>query len=116
MNTVKAEKKAERAFVNYLSTLDDVDDMEFWLYDEDRLDKILSKFWFALKTANGNHYRVSSLKNIRYGLNRVLAKKNTNMDIICDPLFKQSQKDCLCLLETTQIWIRETLQRNQGQR
>ena len=64
-------------------------------------DKILSKFWFALKTVNGNHYSVSSLKNICYGLNQVLAKKNTNMGIICDPLFKQSQKDfniaCACL-------------------
>ena len=71
-NTEKANKKAEKFFVSYLTTRKDIPNLDYWLYKPGKLDHILSKFWFELKMTDGEHYRVSSLKHIRYSLNRVL--------------------------------------------
>ena len=44
--TEKANKKAERTFVEYLSTQPDIDNIDFCLYEPQKLDNILAKFWF----------------------------------------------------------------------
>ena len=66
---------------------------EFWLYGEQDLDKILSKFWFEVRTQEGNYYKIASLENLYCGLNRVLNEKGHEFDIVHGPSFKQSRSD-----------------------
>ena len=61
--------------------------------EEKELDQILSKFWFEVRTQEGEHYKVSSLKNLHYGINRVLHNKGHEFDIVHGSSFKQSRKD-----------------------
>ena len=65
-NTMKADKKCETAFMAYLSTRDDVENLDYWLFEPAKLDKILSQYWYEMKKTEGAHYRVSSLKHMRY--------------------------------------------------
>ena len=91
-NTKKADKRCEKAFLSYLSTLDSLEHMDYWLYEEKTLDKILSKFWFDVKTVDGKPYRVSTLKPMRYWINRNLQQRGHEHDIITSSQFKWSQE------------------------
>ena len=79
-NSLKNEKKAERAFKLYLSEAGE-EDTDFHSYSEEKLDYHLSKFWFAAHTQNGDYYHVSSLDNLRHSLNRSLKRFGHNYDI-----------------------------------
>lgn len=63
-NIEKADKKAERALVSFLSAQDNIADLQYWLYEPEEQDKLLCKFWYELKTTEGDTYCVSSLKHI----------------------------------------------------
>ena len=73
-HTKWAEAQAEVSFTDYLKTLD-LEDFQFWDFEVEFLDDILSKYWFAVRQseldAEGNpkKYKVSSLKSLRYALN-----------------------------------------------
>ena len=56
------------------------------------LDKILCKFWFEIRTKNCKHYRIGSLENLCYSLNRVLHNKGHEFDIVHGPSFKKSRE------------------------
>ena len=90
----KLTKMCERLFVFYLSTLD-VEHLDYWLHDEKTLDKILSKFWFEVKTCEGKPYRVSTLKHMRYGINRNLKRRGHEYGIVKSTQFKKSQEKFL---------------------
>lgn len=90
-NTEKADKKAEKCFLEYLS-LSTLDDLDYWDFEEELLDEILCKFWFEVRTVDNEHYRVSSLRNLCYALNRCIQKREKNFDIIKSPAFAKSQR------------------------
>ena len=68
------------------------------MYDESQLDKILSKFWFEVRTKHGEHNRIASLENLRHSLNRVLHNKGQDFSIVHGDSFTKSrnafQKAC----------------------
>ena len=72
-NSIKNEKKAEKACKEYLHAADE-DNVDLFTYTEAELDRHLAKFWFAASTQKGEHYRVSSLDNIRHSINRALKR------------------------------------------
>ena len=80
INSIKNEKKAEKAFKEYLQQAGEVD-INFYCYAEEKLDYHLSKFWFAARKKNEELYRVSSLENMRHSLNRALKRFGHNFDI-----------------------------------
>ena len=92
-NTLKAEKKADKAFTNFLVAMGVAEDQtDYWNYTEPELDKYLCKFWFSLRKTTGEIssldpenkqqlYKANSLRNFRYGLNRVLKGKGHLYDI-----------------------------------
>ena len=92
-NTLAAEKKAEKALLTYIRTQQhfSVPDTEYWNYDDRLLDDILSHFWFEIKTIEGDDYRVSSLRHLRYSLKRAIKKYKPNKDIIVDKNYMKSQ-------------------------
>ena len=89
-NTKKADKKCDKAFTLYLSTLNGLDSLDYWLFNPKELDKILCKFWFKVQTCEGKPCRVSTLKHMRYGINRNRKRKGHECDIIKSPQFKKS--------------------------
>ena len=78
-NTLKNEKKAEKAFKLFLT--ESGADPNFYVFTEKELDSHLCKFWFAARTEKGNLYRVSSLENMRHSLNRALKRYGHEFDI-----------------------------------
>ena len=90
-NTTKVNNKSQNCFANYLKSKGMSE--EFWLYGEQDLDKILSKFWFDVRTQEGDHYKIASLENLRYRLNRVLHDKGHEFNMVHGPGFKQSRFD-----------------------
>ena len=89
-NTTKADAKAEKKFITYLKKKGYK--WDYWLFGEQDLDKILCQFWFEIRTKNGEHYRIGSLENLRYSLNRVLHNKGHEFDIVHGPSFKKSRE------------------------
>ena len=95
-NTDKSERRADKAFRKFLEALGyDENDTDYWYFDEPTLDGCLAKFWFgARKDIWGEEdesndpdmknrlYSANSLKNFRYGLNRILKNKGHLYDII----------------------------------
>ena len=95
-NTLKAEKKADKAFTKFLITMGiDSDKTNYWNYDEPTLDNYLSKFWFGARkefcdNSQDNEkdpkmkdrlYKATSLRSFRYGLNRILKQHGHLYDI-----------------------------------
>ena len=64
---------------------------DYWNYTNKDLNEVLGKFWFAAHNQKGDHYKVTSLKHIRYALKRILQRKN-KIDILTHPNFSESQK------------------------
>ena len=97
-NTLKAERKADKAFTNFLIAMGvpetDVD-LAYWNYTEPELDKYLAKFWFSARkstidtTANSEEdpdkkqqlYKANTLRNFQYSINRILKTKGHLYDI-----------------------------------
>ena len=70
-NTIKSDKKCEKIFMKYLKATGN--DVKYWLYDPEDLDRQLGTFWFAVRTKK-EKYTVASLKHIRYAIRRCLKK------------------------------------------
>ena len=79
-NTLSIEKKAVKAFKDYLEHIG-VENTDFFTYTEAKLDGHLSTFWFNARKKNGDHYNASSMETMRYGLNRALKRYGHNNDI-----------------------------------
>ena len=65
---------------------------DYWNYEECELDKVLGKFCFEAKNKKGEKYRVSSLRHLRYGLNRRLKRHGHAYNIITSESFSNSQE------------------------
>ena len=96
-NTVKGELSAQRTFGQYLIACR-CNDVKFWDFEPEYLDRKLSTFWFAARqdkvdpaTGDYKKYKVQSLKSLCYGLNRLIKEKGKMYDIITDPQFIKSQ-------------------------
>ena len=113
INTDKCERKADRAFTNFLIALGkDESDLKYWFYDEITLDDCLAKFWFGARKnicedspsdeedagndpeLKSRMYSANTLKSFRYGINRILKEKGHLYDIIDKKTasFTKSQK------------------------
>lgn len=94
-NTMKADKAAHKLLIEYLEEIwaEHVNEnYNYWLYDQRLLDKILSKLWFEVRQQNNDRYTVSSLRNLRYAINRNLKKRGAEFDITKSDNFINSQK------------------------
>ena len=92
-NTLVAEKNVDTAFREFLREIG-YESIEYHLFEEEELSKMLSKFWFAArkkpepnKTEN-EMYSVSTLRSFKYAINRILKKKGHEYDITKSPNFK----------------------------
>ena len=98
-NTVKSDKKAEKIFVEYLKVRwSELAQCDYWLHDEQTLDKVLCKFWFEVRqtkkdevTKEFKKYTVISLKHLRYAINRNLKRHGHEYDITRSESFTKSQ-------------------------
>ena len=90
-NTRKSDEKSEKIFLNYLKNVNEHDE-NYWDYPVEKINTMLSRFWFAARNIEGDYYRVSSLKHIRYALNRCLQRCGHGYDIITFDAYKASQK------------------------
>ena len=94
--TLKCDEKWNKVFREYLRKKDFAN-TEYWTYPDDKLDTILSKFWFEVRSSkvdeNGEYipYCLTSLRSLRNGLTRELVKHNRNIDLTSDPQYKKSQ-------------------------
>ena len=91
-NTIKSDEKCERILVNYIATRHKDLDLNYWDWEPKLINDVLSKFWFAARNEEGDRYRVSTLKHIRYGINRMMERKGHELDIITSDAYKPSQK------------------------
>ena len=89
VNTKKTDKKTERKFIKYLKAKNN--ETDYWLIAED-LDKILCKFWFEVCTQEGDYYKIGSLENLQYSLNKLLQSKGHEFDIVHGEAFVKSGK------------------------
>ena len=97
-NTEKAEKRADKAFTNFLLTMGVSDDKtNYWNYEEPQLDGYLAKFWFGAHKLSPEDsqdseeiidpqmkdrmYKATSLRTFRYGLNQILKQCGHLYDI-----------------------------------
>ena len=87
-NTEKSDKKCEKIFVSWLSR--HKYSACYWEYSVQELNEKLGKFWFEARTQTGEQYTTASLSHIRYGINRCLAKKGVDYDIVDGQNFKDS--------------------------
>ena len=91
-NRKKADAKCEKSWLTYLSTKTELNgDFDYWLWDEQKLNKYLGKFWFEVKTQDGDHYGVSTLEHLQYSINRCLKRRGHAYNILKSPQFKHSQ-------------------------
>jgi hypothetical protein len=67
-------------------------DSKFEEYGEVRLNEVLGQFCINVRKPVGNHYKISSLENWRYGLNRYLRSPpyNKTFNIIKDEAFNEA--------------------------
>ena len=66
-NTFNAEKHADKAFKQFLQE-NGAKSVEYQLYTERELDKMLAKFWFGTRTEKNKYYQVNTLRSYCYGL------------------------------------------------
>lgn len=94
-NTQKSDKKVDKLFTEYLEErwAEKVENnFDYWTYSDDLLDEILCKFWFEARQQNQDRYNISSLKSIRYGVNRNLKRHGRKIDITKSESFTNNQQ------------------------
>ena len=81
----------DKTFKTYLQQINK--EGEYYDYPIEELDKTLATFWFAVspQKEGSDHYTVSSMHHIRYGIKRILQSKGHEFDITTDPRFTHSQ-------------------------
>lgn len=90
-NTIAADKKVEKTFISYIQAKGHAD-IEYWTWDTEKLNDVLSKFWFELRNQEGERYRVSTLKHYIYGLNRCLQRRGHETDLLKSTCYIRCQK------------------------
>ena len=97
-NTEKSKQRAHRAFTNFLIAMGvKQEDTDYWNYTNPELDMYLAKVWFGARKetsetkgpGDAEHddnlsdtmYKANSLRNFKYGLNRILRAKGHLYDI-----------------------------------
>ena len=68
-------KRLETHMREYLKEIGQ--DSKFEEYGEVRPNEVLGQFYINVRKPDGNHYNISSLENLRYGLNRYLRSPPT---------------------------------------
>ena len=91
-NTVQKNKEAEAKFVRYLKLVEKLDDLDFYNFELSTLDSILGRFYWNIRTKDGNKYKAKTLDSFRHGLNRCIRDKGKNFDIIKSPEFNISNQ------------------------
>ena len=93
VNTLRSNKKAANTLREYLK--ESGQDSDFEEFGEVHLSEVLGQFYLNARKPDGNHYKISSLENIRYGLNRYLRSPpyNKTFDIIKDATFSDANVD-----------------------
>ena len=109
ISTTRSNKNAQSILVKYLQECG-YENTDFIHYPTDELNKVLSKFWFAVRKQkkktdseategdqnddndDANLHSKATLENIRHALNRVLQDAGRNIDIINDHEFIESNK------------------------
>lgn len=106
-NTIKSNTKAANAFRDYLK--EKGSQITFEEFTDDGLDEELAKFYFDARSTKGDLYKVSSLENLRHGLNRYLKAPpfNKNIDIVHGESFHKSR-------ENFKLALRELKQSGKG--
>ena len=91
-NTAKSDKKVNKILTKYLKQTNQNE--EYVKYSIEDLDKMLGTFWFAVspEKEGSQHYSVSTLHHIRYGIKRLLQGSGREFDITTDPQFANSQR------------------------
>ena len=86
-NTLQSNKKAGNTLREYLK--ESGQDSKF---EEVRLNEVIGQFYINARKPDGNHYKISSLENYRYGLNRYLRSPpyNKTFNIIKDEAFNEA--------------------------
>ena len=115
LNTVKSEKKADKAFRNFL-TANGCTNTDYWYFEEPELDNFLAKFWLCTRKEEqsdseesdnddpekkNKKYSANSIRSFRYALNRILRNKGHLYNITekgtsfrkCNEAFKVALKD-----------------------
>ena len=87
---MKGNKSAAKAFSHFLRESDESDD--FLNFTEEKLDGLLSKYWFAARTVEGEYYSKSTLTTMRYRLDDYIKRNNKKLDILRSPAFAKSQE------------------------
>lgn len=82
-HTIAAESKADRAFRDFLAECPDLDSTNFYLFDTEKLDYYLTKFYFGARQKKdpSKKYTVSSLEQMRNSLSRSLKWYGHKFDI-----------------------------------
>lgn len=92
-NTLKANRKAANTLREYLKEKEM--DTDFVKFSETQLAEILSHFYMDARRPDGEHYKIGSLQNFRYSLNRYLRSSpyNRHFDIIKDQVFTSANNN-----------------------
>ena len=96
-NTEKSERRAHSAFTKFLVAMGVPEEQtDYWNFTEPELDNYLAKFWFGARKDICDDdsqdteedpelkqwlYKANTLRNFRYGLNRILRSKGHLYDI-----------------------------------
>ena len=87
--TQKANMKAVRSLREYLKSRNEP--TEFENLNNGELDELLSHFYINARRINGEKYKISSLENIRFSLNRYMQGiRDYRIDLIRDSEFRNS--------------------------
>ena len=87
---MQAMKGAAKTFRYFLR--DNGESEDFLNFTEEKLDDLLSKFWFAARKDEGGCYKAGSLGMLRYRLSLFIKENNGDVDIINSPAFVKSQE------------------------
>jgi hypothetical protein len=93
MNTRKCNEKAAKLLREYLEEKGDRNDFEHFSANE--LNSVLKSFYFDVRTVDGDHYKASSLENLRHSLNRYMKSpphNRTDIDVIKGAEFTEANE------------------------
>ena len=74
--------------------------IQIWITGYGKLKDLnywLSKFWFEVRTAEENYYRVSSLEHLHYGIKRLLKNYSHEYDITKSEFLQITKSFLWCL-------------------
>ena len=87
----KVTKGALMCLQQYVLATNREVDLERYCSSELQLSAMLVNFYADARKKNGEHYKISALKSIRFGLARHFSSEH-GIDIIKDPTFKRANE------------------------